>query len=201
MDARPLLSTALSTCGEVISAVRPDQFASPTPCDDFDVRDLLAHLLTVIERIVRVGQGADPFAFAPVTADDVGEDAGLGAWRHGVGVAEDAWGHDDALDRVVTLPWMTAPGRIVLLTYLSEVTVHTWDLACATDQTVDFDPDVVATSLAAMHAAMPGDGRSAMLDDMAEEARPPAAPFLDAVAVDASAAPIDRLVAWCGRRP
>ena len=45
-------------------------------------------------------------------------------------------GSDDAvLDRVLTVPWGTMPGRFVGFGYLQELTVHAWDLAAATGRT------------------------------------------------------------------
>lgn len=204
-DTRPLLGTALDTCTGTIAGVPTDSLPSRSPCDEMDVRALIAHLLTVVERIRRVGAGEDPFDFPEVAPEEVGDDAGLARWEEGVHAARSAWEDDESLDRTVTLPWMTAPGRIVAVTYVAEVTVHTWDLARATDQSPDFDPTVVAVSLESMRMALPGEGRREMLEAIvagrSADGSPAAVPFGEAVETAPDATGIEQLVAWCGRRP
>ena len=204
-DTRPLLYSALGTLDRTVAGVRPEELSLATPCDDYDVRSLLAHLLTVTERVARVGAGEDPFGFAETTPDEVAPDCGLSAWRAAAARARAAWSDDRSLDRIVTLPWMTAPGRVVAVVYVSELSVHTWDLARATGQEPDFDDEAVGTALAGMRMALPAEGRNDVLtgvrDRMPEEERRPVVPFDDAVPVGDDAPLIDQLVAWCGRRP
>ena len=204
-DTRPLLYSALGTLDGTIAAVRPDQLSLPTPCDDFDVRALLAHVLAVVERVARVGAGEDPFGFAETTPDEVGPDCGLSAWRAAAARVRAAWADDRSLDRIVTLPWMTAPARVVAVVYVSELSVHTWDLARATGQDPDFDDEAVGTALGGMRMALPAEGRNDVItgvrDRMPEAERRPVVPFDDAVPVADDAPLIDQLVVWCGRRP
>ena len=204
-DTRPLLYSALGTLDRTVAAVRPDQLPLATPCDDYDVRALLAHVLTVIERVARVGAGEDPFGFAETTPDQVGPDCGLSAWRAAAARARAAWADDRSLERIVTLPWMTAPGRAVAVVYVSELSVHTWALARAPGPAPDFDDEAVGAALAGMRMALPAEGRNDVLtgvrDRMPEEERRLVVPFDDAVPVPDDAPLIDQLVAWCGRRP
>ncbi|MES3014490.1 MAG: PAS domain S-box protein, partial [Pseudomonadota bacterium] len=46
--------------------------------------------------------------------------------------------------RTMRLPWATCSGAAMLVSYLNEVTVHTWDLAMATGQRPAWDPEVVS---------------------------------------------------------
>ena len=89
--------------------------------------------------------------------------------------------------------------------YTNEVTVHTWDLAKATGQRPEWNDGAIAFAWGAMQHALPATGRTegfeAALAAMPEEFRDWEAPFAEAVPVDADARPIDRLVAWSGRRP
>ena len=72
---------------------------------------------------------------------------------------------------------------------MSEITTHTWDLACATGQRPAFDDGVVGLSLATMQIALPPEMRGGEV------------PFAAPVPVADDAPAIDRLVAWVGRRP
>jgi hypothetical protein len=61
-DLRPHLTRALATARTAITAVRNDDVHRPTPCDDYDVEALVAHLLGVAHRIDAVGRGLPVFA-------------------------------------------------------------------------------------------------------------------------------------------
>jgi uncharacterized protein (TIGR03086 family) len=203
-DPRALFARAVALGGDVIAGVRADQLAHPTPCPDFDVRALLGHLVAVLDRVAALGRGDDPFA-GPGVAVDVADDGWLEAWFDAAHGVRAAWRDDAVLSRVIHLPWSQLPGGPTLLSYLSEVTVHTWDLAAATGQRPAWDPEVVAASLEAMRRALPARGRAAKLEavmaTMPEEYRGGPPPFADAVGVPDDAPLIDRLVAWNGRRP
>ena len=49
-DPRVLFATAYDTAGQVIGQVGSDDLHRRTPCDDYDVEQLLTHLLMVGER-------------------------------------------------------------------------------------------------------------------------------------------------------
>lgn len=92
----------------------------------------------------------------------------------------------------------------MLVSYLNEVTVHTWDLATATGQRPAWDPRIVSLAFDGIRF-LPGENRSAVFEavrsTMAPEQRNFADPLADAVPVPDDAPLIDRLVAWNGRRP
>ena len=188
-DPRATFGRSVGLASQVIAAVRPDQMGGPTPCSGMDVRQLLAHLVMVLQRVAALGRGEDPFDLPAVEPAGAG---GVDAWSAAAHRVQDAWTDDAVLDREMTLPWIQAPGRIVLLGYVSEVTVHTWDLATATGQSYDF-----------IHAGLPAADRQAIFDAAVEKMPPELRtfdpPFADAVPVPADAPMIDRLVAWTGR--
>jgi uncharacterized protein (TIGR03086 family) len=186
-DPRMILGKAVALGTAVIGAVRPDQLGGPTPCDDFAVRDLLGHLVTVLHRVAVMGEGGDPFAVPFVT--EVADGAHPDAWRAAAHAVMAAWTDDATLDRVITLPWATMTGGETLEMYANEVTLHTWDLAVATGQRPAWDDEVVRRSTAALADKLPPD-----LDRTG-------APFAAAVSVPVDAPAIDRLVAYSGRRP
>ncbi len=198
-DPRPTFSRALATTSSVIDAVTPDQLDRSTPCDEFTARDLLAHLVEVVERTAALGRGDAPFGFATSTASD---DGWAACWRGAVAGYEAAWRDDAVLERPMSLPWMSGSGAEVLASYLSELTVHTWDLAKATDQSPAWDDDVLAGALE-IESVLPAEGRLELFAEIARKmgSDEVAIPFKDAVALPAGAPAIDRLVAWTGRRP
>jgi len=202
-DPRPLFATAVSLGGSTIGGVRLDQLTNPTACDALDVRSLLDHLVEVLHRVAAIGRGDDPFALT--SGADMADDGWLAAWSGAALDAAWSWADDAALDRIVELPWATMPGAATLVSYVSEITVHTWDLAEATGQRPAWDDTVVAAAYEASRRALPATGRAAMMDAVRErlpvEWRDSPPPYGEAVDVPAGAPLIDRLVAWDGRRP
>jgi len=199
IDPRPILDRAIATAGAVVAGVRPDQLTAPTPCTEMDVRAVLSHLVGVLDRIAALGNAEDPFAVTETHApDDDWSDAWATAGTH----AADAWRDDATLERPTALPWIQGSGAEVLTSYLSELTVHTWDLATATGQQVDWDDTVVTAALEA-RPILPAENRRALFAEISAAMGLDVVniPFAEAVPISADATAIDRLVAWNGRDP
>jgi len=202
-DPRDVLARAMATAVEVIAAVRPDQMELPTPCDDYDVRGLIAHLVAVLDRLEMFGTRGD-IGSVGVQSEILADDEWVGRWDTTVHRVLDAWADDSRLDAEMQLPWRRMTGRPALAIYTNELTVHTWDLAHATGQHPAWDPEVLAVSFRAIHVELPDAARAAMWSEVAAQMPPGvpfAAPFGDAVEVPADAPVVERLVAWNGRRP
>jgi uncharacterized protein (TIGR03086 family) len=202
-DPRDLLARAMATAATTIRGVTPDQMELPTPCHDFDVRGLIAHLVAVLDRIEVIGSRGNVFS-VPAQSEMLPDDAWSTRWATTAHTALDAWADDALLDADRQLPWTVLPGRAALAIYVNELTTHTWDLAHATGQQPEWDPEVLQLSLAAIHAELPDAVRAPQWAEVAAQMPPGVpfvAPFADAVDVPAEAAMIDRLVAWNGRRP
>ncbi|WP_197420193.1 TIGR03086 family metal-binding protein [Mycobacterium sp. NAZ190054] len=199
-DPRPILDRAIATAGVVIDGVRSEQLTDPTPCTDMNVRELLAHLIGVLDRVAALGNGEDPFAVIETAAPD---DRWPDAWRESGRRAADAWSDDAVLARPMALPWIVGSGAEVLASYFSELTVHTWDLATATGQQPDWDDTVVAAALEAAHQILPAENRRALYEEVsaARGLDEVGVPFAEAVPIPDDAPAIDRLVAWNGRDP
>jgi uncharacterized protein (TIGR03086 family) len=182
-----LLGRAATLAGHTIAAVRPDQLARPTPCAEFDVRGLLGHLVAATMRIGHAGRGEDPL-LAPHMIEGVADTEWTTAWNNVADDAVAAWADPARLGEDAVLQFATLPGFVAIGLYTSELTVHTWDLARATDQTVTWDDAVCSSALGIMRNVLPPD-------------RGDEIPFASAVYVGDDAPLIDQLVAWNGRRP
>jgi uncharacterized protein (TIGR03086 family) len=208
IDPRPLFSAATTTGTEVIGAVRPDQLANPTPCTEFDVRHLLGHLVDVLHRVAAMGRGEDPTAAHPEVGDvsiaACADDAWTATWLAAVDEASAAWADDAALERTIVLTWATDKGGVALLGYVSEITVHTWDIAQATGRQPKWNGPAVAGAYELMRSWLPGEGRAEIFEEVRKKMgsdAPVDNPFAEVVPVPDGAPLIDRLVAWNGRRP
>jgi len=184
-DPRFTFAKAVTLAGEVIGAVRPDQLDDPTPCGAMDVRSLLGHLLEVLDRVAVIGREENPFAAPPVPP--VADDAWMDVWQETAHAVQASWSDPAVLDRIVELPWSQVSGGETLDGYVSELTVHTWDLAVATGQHPSWDDEVVAVGFAAIRKILPDCDRAAMIaaaaESMPPELRDFPSPFADAVPV------------------
>jgi uncharacterized protein (TIGR03086 family) len=184
-DPRPLFRDALEWVAGLIDGVRPAQFTDPTPCPDFDVRSLIGHLVSTIDRGRVIGTGGDPLTVPEVlTAPD---DGWVAALRTSADHYWEVWNDDALLDTVVTAPWGTFPGRAAVLIALNEALVHGWDLAAATGQPAEADPDLANAALGIMQRALP------------ETPRGGPVPFGPVVDPAPAAGATERLANWSGR--
>lgn len=182
-DPRVIYFRATAQTESVIAAVRPEQENLPTPCRDWDVRTLLSHLVGGVTRVALVGEGADALSLPPFAA--AGDDWAAG-FRAAVKRAEAAWADDATLDAPCTVPWGTVPGRVALAGYVREVLAHGWDLATATGQPTELDPELAAFALDVSRRSLPADGRAGIPFGPVRPAPPGAGGYA-------------QLAAWLGR--
>jgi uncharacterized protein (TIGR03086 family) len=178
-----LLEGVLRKTEAIVAATGPGDVSRPTPCEDYDVADLTSHIVGWIQTFA-AGIQQQPPTIDPMTyraGDDAATvfrkaaDEALAGWRSG------------AAEHDITLVQGAMPGPMAFNLMLGEYVVHGWDLAVATDQPVRF------TDAEAQRAL---DGLLPMLKP---EYRGEA--FGAEVEVADDAPPLDRLVAFSGRRP
>lgn len=203
-DPRLHFAHAVATAGATIAEVRPTQFDGHTPCAEFDVRTLIGHMLVVLRRVALLGEGGDPMAL-PSFVTGIADLGWHDAWMSDAHRVQAAWTDDTNLSRMMVLPWVQAPGSAMLAIYTSELSVHTWDLATATEQHPAWNEQALEVALqAALHALPGGDRRAAfaaMVADLPAQVAAGGPPFGNPVAAAPGAPLIDQLVAWYGRRP
>jgi uncharacterized protein (TIGR03086 family) len=138
------LARALDQTGAVIARVRPDQAALPTPCRSWDVRALVGHVVDETRQFARVTAGGtrQPSAPYPLGDDWAGD--------YDAAAAEllAAWRQPGALDRKHALPFGEIPAEWALDQHLTELVIHAWDIAKATGQPTDLDPELGRRALA-----------------------------------------------------
>ena len=171
--------------------VGDDQLAGPTPCPEYRVRNLLAHLLGLSTAFRDAGRknlgattGTDPGASLPDIDD-------AGTWRVQLPERLDelaaVWREPAAWEGMTQAGGFTFPASEAGVVALNELTVHGWDLARATGQPYAPDMDALESSLA-MLAPSAGD-------------RPTGSPFGEAVVIPENAPLLDRVIALSGRNP
>jgi|tagenome__1003787_1003787.scaffolds.fasta_scaffold20931626_4 uncharacterized protein (TIGR03086 family) len=183
------LEEALELSGRLVAEVKPDQWELPTPCTEWNVRQLVDHLVVGQQLFARVLRG-EPFeqAVAAVRAvdDPLGDDptAAYDASARDVLAAFTAPG---VLERLVRVPFGTVPGAVARHLRIVESLVHGWDLATALGLPFDPPAELVEREIAftgPMLGQVPPERR------VFAPSRPPA-----------GGAPIERLAALLGRGP
>jgi uncharacterized protein (TIGR03086 family) len=187
-DPRPLHRRAVAQTESIVAAVRPGQLGLPTPCAEYDVRALLSHTVGGLTRIALIGEGADALA-VPVRADGVPDDGWLAAYRAAAARAAAAWADDAKLDAGFVVPWGKVPGRVAISGYVQEILTHGWDLARATGQPTELDPELASWVLAVARRILPPEPRGGEV------------PFGPVLPAPPGAGPYAQLAAWLGRQP
>lgn len=176
---------AMAATADIVANITADQFGDPTPCEDFDVGALVNHLGAGNHRYVAIARG-QPADSVPLTGDVV--DDLLPSYRESAAAVSKAWADPALLKRPVCLPFGEVPGAVALGVHTVEAIVHGWDLATATGQPTELDPDLYPVAWE----------HSKTVDD---SFRGPGRPFGPAVEPPPDASDTDRLMAWLGRQP
>jgi uncharacterized protein (TIGR03086 family) len=195
-DLRPLHRRAVLASVDAVAAVTADHLELPTPCGDWTLRHLLAHMTVQHHGFAAAARGVsadlqvwDPDRVAAaVTADPVGSYTEA---------AEDvlaAFAADGVPEKSFALPEFgpgaVFPGAVAIAMHFVDYAVHGWDVAQALGRPFHLDEDVVAAALSVAQVVPDDESRTAA-----------DAPFGPAVQAGDGATDIDRLVAHLGRSP
>ncbi len=142
-DPADRLSLALDATGQVIAAVHDEQWPFPTPCREWNLRDLVTHVVTgnyLFEGMLR--------SLPPAPRDSWPRSGLLDAYRGSAVALLTAFRQPGVLEQVFTVPIGTIPGIVALHLRITEVLVHGWDIARATRQRAEFPEDLAEQELA-----------------------------------------------------
>ena len=159
----PSLLAALDCAVEEFSrrlvVVSGDQWEAATPCTDWNVRYLVAHVVggnrfaalildgAEVEEAMKVVMGTQQLGSNPM--DDFNES---------VAAQRDGFGQAGALERLVSHPLGDISGERFLRMRVFDVAVHAWDLAVAIGHDPDLDDGLVETVIDIVRHEAPGMG-------------------------------------------
>lgn len=191
-DLRVLHRRALQVSVDVVNQAGLDRLGLPTPCADWDLGQLIAHMtgqnLGFAAAARGERNGAEAFAPIPVADDPAG--------RHAASAAQlaEAFAAPGFEQRELWLPEIRRGGAFPAQTavgfHLVDSVAHGWDVARTLGLPVSFDDEVLEAALV-MSLAIP--------DGPAREQ--PGAPFRPAVGVGREADLFDRVLGLLGRSP
>lgn len=184
------LTPAADRLAGLVAGVSDDQLAGPTPCPAYTLGDLIDHVGGLALAFNAAGQKE----FGPSTeGTPSGDAARLGSdWRvripRDLGVLARTWQQPGAWAGMTRIARMDAPAEMVGITLADELLVHGWDVAMASGQKFDYEPDVL-------------DAAHSFLAQIANPAAPagPDVVFGPPIQLPDSAPPLDRVVAMSGR--
>jgi len=143
LDLPAVHQQALDATLRIVIDVRADHLDRPTPCDDWDVRELLGHIvggnhwakaLMDGETIEEVGDRFD--------GDLLGDDP-LGAYGASATEAGEAFAAPGAMEAMAAVSYGPVPGSVYCGHRILDVVLHGWDLATAIGSDATIEPDLV----------------------------------------------------------
>ncbi|GAA1597672.1 TIGR03086 family metal-binding protein [Kribbella sancticallisti] len=185
LDPRALDRAATALCLDAVAAVRPDQLDLPTPCSEWNLGELVAHLVAENRGFAANSAGVvDRTAWRPGPPDEIT----LAKFPASVARVGAAFAGYDVLDRPVEVrEFGVFPGRVAVAMHFLDYLVHAWDVARSIGRP-DPIPDDLAEAALRMSPLFPAD-------------RPAGGAFAAVVQVPHDARPSERLLGLTGRDP
>jgi len=181
-DPLGLLDRAIAQTGAIVAGVRADQAGLPTPCSEFDVRQLVNHLVYDVQTFITMVNGTERARRMWILIGDNWQSA----YQAASSSLADAWqkrGSEGTmkLGRLGEMPAAWAVGQ-----HYADITQHGWDLAHSTGQPTDLDAELGQASL--------DWARQSLKPEFRGQAFGPKVPAADSAPV------YDKLAAFFGRK-
>jgi uncharacterized protein (TIGR03086 family) len=187
MSADGLAQGFASTAG-VLAGVEAQQLDGATPCASWKVREVINHVVggtTYFAVTAETGEAPAGGETTDFCAGDYVTEFNKGAAR-----AVKAFEADGVMERTLKLPFAELPGAVFVNIATIDTFTHGWDLARATGQSTDLDPELAASLLVFAQAFLSDGLRGS----------DGAAPFGAQVEAPAGAGAADQLAAFLGRQ-
>jgi len=195
-DIRSFHRTAVMASVDVVDKVCPEDLQRATPCDGWDLGQLLAHM-TVQHRgfaAAARGDGADPAQWEAATVADAVAADPAGSYAAAAADVLEAFANEDVLEASFALPEFgpgaAFPGEQAIGFHFVDYVVHGWDVARAIDTPLTLPDDVISAVLPLVFAVPDGDFRTA-----------PEFPFARAIDAGEDVSDLDRALLHLGRSP
>ncbi len=164
----------------VLANVNLDELGGATPCSEWTVNDLIEHVIGGNELVGPWGGRPDAPADRPVDLMD--------AFRASATAAQEFFARPDGMTNMFKLPFGELPGQLFIGLRTTDVLTHAWDLAAASGQSTDLDPELATDQLVAVRAFV------------GPQFRGPGKPFHDEEPCSPKHPPADQLAAFLGRK-
>ena len=162
------------TLGKVVGAT--DKLDATTPCDEWDVRTLMNHMLETQHYFVSTARGDEASPPSPHPSEHLDDDPAV-VFEHARAETLSTFGADGVIEK-------TGPSLGIAF---SDQLLHGWDLARATGQDATMPAGLPEAAYEMIHGRFTDEQRKGV--------------FKPEVAVAADASAQDKLLAYTGRNP
>ncbi len=177
------LQRAFQSTRAVLEGVDPSSLDNPTPCQSWNVRELIDHIIGAPLWAVHALRGEETAESSNSHGDNF-----VAAYDASAAEVLTAFSEPGALEKIVKLPFAEVPGSFLKMMITTDQFTHCWDLARATGQSTVLDPELARALLA--EAKIPSEFRG-------EEG---VSPFGAERPAPEGASDADRLAAYLGRK-
>lgn len=183
------LEPAADQMAALLDGITDEQLTAPTPCGEYSLGDLIDHISGLSQ------------AFTAAAAKDLGPETSQGPsaeagrldddWRTRVPERlielVEAWRRPDAWEGMTQAGGIDLPADMAGKVALNELVIHGWDVARASGQPFDCDPQALEASMEFVSLMSTPEGREGL--------------FGPAVDIPADAPPLHRVLGLSGRDP
>ncbi|RZQ63376.1 TIGR03086 family metal-binding protein [Amycolatopsis suaedae] len=178
------LATILDATSGLVATI--DRWDAPTPCPEWNVRELVGHMVLGNRLFTGILHGEAGGTLDPKGQDVLGADP-AGTYRQAADELLVAFRLPGVLERIVQVPVGPVPGIAAVHLRAVEELTHGWDLAQATGRQLDVPGDVVEREIEFTRGKL-------------ADVPPDRSPFAPPQPVPDDASPLDRLAALLGRK-
>ena len=143
LDLPAVHDRALAATRVVVAGIGPGQWSLPTPCDDWDVRQLVNHVVAGNLWAAELAAGSTIEAVGDRLDGDVLGDDVLAAYDASAAAASAAFSAPGAMEAPCAVSYGPVPGEVYAGHRFIDVLIHGWDAAAATGQDTRLDPGLV----------------------------------------------------------
>jgi uncharacterized protein (TIGR03086 family) len=142
-DLPDVHARAIEHTGGLVAAVEPDKLDLPTPCEGWDVRTLLNHLVAGNWWVRPLVEGKTIDEVGDRLDGDVLGDDHVTAFKASGADAAGAFSASGAMDAPCAVSYGPVPGRVYCGHRVVDVLIHGWDLARSTGGDTELPDDLV----------------------------------------------------------
>jgi uncharacterized protein (TIGR03086 family) len=142
-----LYARAMESTQRHVAAVREDQWTAVTPCREWNVRDIVNHVVSENLWAAELFRGKTIQAVGNRLDGDLVGDDPIGAYTRSVASAKPAVEAPGAMEATCHLSYGDETGAEYARQLFMDILIHGWDIAKATGQDTGLDPDLVADCL------------------------------------------------------
>jgi len=144
-ETTKILQRAVDQTGKIVAGMGVGQLGLSTPCTEWNVRDLVNHLISSLYMFSQAAMGA-PFNLEEFGVDRVRYDATV-SYAQEAAKLKVALGRAGVLEQEWKLAFGETPGWLAVDIAVIEFVTHGWDLHKATTSKVELDPGLAEVAL------------------------------------------------------